>query len=81
MMKIEPVTLEQIPPEWIAERREIVVRDGFALRAALGPVGFTIEVKSLVTNQWMRLALPGNATEFAVEAERDAVLRALEGRD
>ena len=54
-------------------------RDGFALRAARGPRGYAIEIKSLVTNQWMHLALPGNATEFAEESVRDAVLKRLTG--
>jgi hypothetical protein len=79
MSRIEVVTVTQIPDEWITDRRTIVERDGFALRAARAQRGYAIEIKSLVTNQWMHLALPGNATEFAEESVRDAVLKRLTG--
>lgn len=77
MSTLAPVTPEQITPEWIAERREIVGRDGFALRA--GDRRATIEVKSLVTNEWCVLTLPGGAQEFASPYTRDAVLLELQG--
>lgn len=88
MIPIAPVTLAQLPEDWIAERREVVVREGYALRAGAGA---TIEIKSLTLtvqlavddplkrNQWLRLALPDNAPAFATDADRDAVLTALQG--
>lgn len=77
MSKIAPVTPDQISAEWLAERREIVARDGYALRA--GEHRATIEVKSLVTNEWCLLTLPGGALEFASPLTRDAVLLELQG--
>ncbi len=80
----DPITVEQITPEWIALRREVIVRDGYAVRA--GEVGvdlsgepFTIELKSLTTNQWGAIVLPGGAIAFTTAADRDAVLRKLQG--
>lgn len=73
------ISREQFTPEWIALVREIVVREGRALRAAVGPIGPTIEVKSLVTNEWHPLLLEGSVRAFATPDDRDAVLRALQG--
>ncbi len=72
-----PIALDQVTPQWIEERREIVVRDGFALRA--GAPRRTIEIKSLRTNEWCVLTLPGGAFEFVELADRDAVLARLQG--
>lgn len=69
-----PIYLDQISPEWIAERREVIRRDGYAVRAGEGN---TIELKSLTTNRWCVLTLPGGALAFAILLERDAVLHAL----
>lgn len=78
--------------EWIASRREIIARDGYALRAGAGARGHTIEIKSLTpheqlaaedplrTNVWCVLALPDGAREFAQRSERDAVLGRLQER-
>lgn len=66
-------SLADITPEWIAERREIIHRDGYAVRAGRG----TIEVKSLHTNEWLVLQLPHNARCFADDADRAAVLTQL----
>lgn len=75
-----PITCEALPPDWIAERRAFVARDGFALRGGTGRTGgFTIEVKSLVDNEWRVLELPDLARAFALERDRDSVLRALNG--
>lgn len=77
-----PATREQCSEEWIAVRREIILRVGYAVRAGEGGVDlagapYTIEVKSLTTNEWWRLMLPNDGTEFAHAAERDAVLQLL----
>lgn len=73
------ITLAEISAEWLAARREVIVRDGYALRA--GAAG-SIEIKSLTTNEWLRLALPGDTgavvSTFATVADRDAVLRQLQ---
>lgn len=71
------VTADQFTREWIAERREIVEREGYALRA--GPARLTIEVKSLITNEWCVLRLPGDLEDFAEALTRDAVLLELQG--
>lgn len=76
--------------EWIASRREIIARDGYAVRAGAGARGHTIEIKSLTphdllaaddplrTNVWCVLALPDGAREFAHACDRDAVLGRLQ---
>lgn len=82
-MKHPPVTAERCDAEWIETRREVIARDGYASRA--GEVGvdlagtpYTIEIKSLTTNEWGRLTLPGGSTEFTSATERDAVLTRLQ---
>lgn len=72
-----PISLDQVTPEWLAIRREIVVRGGYALRA--GTPRATIEIKSLVTNEWCVLTLPDGADEFASAAARGQVLARLTG--
>lgn len=80
MITPAPIALADLPPDWIAERRAIVAAHGYALRGGAGRAGgFTIEVKSLVDNEWRVLELPERAREFALEREREAVLRALNG--
>lgn len=69
-----PIAIDQITPEWIAERREIILREGRAVRAGAGN---RIEVKSLTDNRWYCLTLPGGALAFTLELERDAVVHAL----
>jgi len=71
-----PIGLEALTPEWLAERRAIIAREGVAVRAGAGP---WIELQSINTGEWLRLALPDRATVFASAAERDAALRALVG--
>lgn len=72
-----PITAASVPDEWISDVREILVRDGQAIRAGDGP---SIEAKSLRTNKWGRLMLPGSGTTFTDVAERDVVLAKLDGR-
>lgn len=86
MIAVPPVGLEEIAPEWIEERREIVAREGRALRPGRGA---SIEIKSLTPheqlaahdplwlNDWLLLALPGGATECRTPAERDTLLARL----
>lgn len=71
-----PATAAEIPPEWTDMIREIVQRDGAAIRAAgTSPV---IEVKSLRTNQWLPLMLPGGGLAFTNYDERNLVLRRIQ---
>ncbi len=73
---IPPVTADSIPPEWTEIVREIITRDGNAVRAsALSPI---IEVKSLTTNRWHSLSLPGGGTAFTSYGDRNAVLNAIQ---
>ena len=71
-----PITAADVSASWISTRREVIVRDGFALRG--GP-GCTIEIKSLTTNEWHWLTLPGGAIAFTTEGDRGAVLARLMG--
>jgi hypothetical protein len=78
MIAFIPVTFAELAPEWFAERREIVQRDGYALRGAPCAGGHTIEVKSLTTNEWQPLGWHAGALCFATAAERDAALGKLQ---
>lgn len=70
-----PLTASDVPPAWIALVREIIVREGRAVRGpADRPV---IEVKGLHDNSWRSLMLYSSATVFATTADRDAVLKQL----
>lgn len=85
-LKGTPITAADCDAEWIATRREIIARSGYAVRAR--GVG-SIEIKSLTpvehlashdrlrVNQWLPLMLPNEASCFATAAERDAVLQQL----
>lgn len=74
---IAPIARSQLPEGWIEERREVIQREGYALRAGAGA---TIEIKSLHTNEWLRLPLPDKAPAFTTEAERDGVMGELQGQ-
>jgi hypothetical protein len=76
MITAAPITRDQLPDGWIAERREVIARESYALRAGAGAC---IEIKSLTTNEWLRLALLDKATAFASETDRDVVLAQLQG--
>jgi hypothetical protein len=76
VITVAPIARDQLPEGWIEERREVIQREGYALRAGEGA---TIEIKSLTTNEWLRLALLDKATAFTTEAERDVVLELLTG--
>ena len=75
-MTTSTITAADLPPDWISARREIATRDGHALRAGRGN---TIEVQSINTGEWLTLQLPDNARNFATAADRDAVLRHIQG--
>ena len=70
--------LSDIPADWPATVREIVRRDGQAVRAGAGN---SIEVKSLNTNQWLCLQLPNGAKHFATPEARDAILGQILGEN
>lgn len=76
MKQVGPITIAEITPEWVALRREIIVRDGYAARAG---ESFSIELKSLTTNEWFVLTLTGGARSFTTAADRDVVLSQLQG--
>jgi len=71
------LALAALPATWPATVREIVQREGAAMRAGAGA---SIEVQSINTGEFMPLLLPGGAMEFATAAERDAVLAQIVGR-
>lgn len=74
----KPATADDVPAKWIAQVREIIQRDGQALRA--GFPACTIEAQNINHPEaWQPLNLPANTAVFATEADRDAVLRALWG--
>lgn len=92
--KGEPAIAAACDEAWIALRREIIEREGYALRAYTHTAGaqpvHRIELKSLRPieqlaahdplriNAWCVLALPNEATGFVSASERDAVLARLQ---
>lgn len=75
MIPVSPIRHAELPDGWIDDRRTVIRREGFAIRphAALP----RIEIKSLRTNEWLAVGLPGNAPGFASAQDRDLVLAAL----
>lgn len=72
MTKKATITADVVPDDWVAVVRELVQREGRALR---GPVDRpAIEVKSLTTNKWGPVMLFSSVMEFETIADRDAVL-------
>jgi hypothetical protein len=69
-----PMAATEIPPEWIELRREIIAREGCAVRPGHDA---TIEVQSINTGAFLALMLPGGGTRFVTRADRDAILTAL----
>lgn len=67
----------EVSADWIARRREMIAREGVAVRAGTCKAGFTIESKSQRTNEWHPLGWLGGAICFATSAERDEVLAGL----
>lgn len=75
--KAPPVALASLPDDWIETVREIVRRDGVAVRAGFGAC---IEVQSINTGEFYPLLLPGGGVAFASAGERDEALARIEGR-
>lgn len=66
------ITADVVPDEWIVVVRELIQREGRALR---GPVDRpTIEVKSLRNNSWGPVMLFSSAMAFETIADRDVIL-------
>ncbi|MDF3059398.1 MAG: hypothetical protein K0R17_3613 [Rariglobus sp.] len=63
-------------PEWTEYMRELIQREGRAVRAATG--NNTIEAKSLTENDWFSLPLPNGEPHFATTAERDQALTRIQ---
>jgi hypothetical protein len=80
--RLPPVTAEDCHdldgnPGWASRVKSAVALNGEALRA--NPVDLSIEAKSLRTNVWQPIMLPGNGTRFATEADLKAVLAMVVG--
>ena len=74
-----PAASADISPEWIAQVRAIIERDGHAVRAA--EAEFTIEVQNINQPEiWQPLNLQTNTHHFTTAQDRDAVLKLLVGR-
>lgn len=76
---IPPARAEDLTAAWIVQVREVIARDGHALRG--GFPAFTIEVQnSNHPEVWQPLNLQTNTALFATENDRDLVLDRLTGR-
>lgn len=74
--KHAPVRAADLSPEWLAERRAIVLRDGHAIRA--GATAMTIEIQCInQPDRWLALGIDGRPLIFTDWVERDAVLEQL----
>lgn len=77
MTEKHTLAASEVPPEWCAVVREIVQREGRAMR---GPADrAVIESRCLRTNVWRPLLLFSSATHFTTIADRDAVLKQITG--
>jgi len=65
-------TESDFTPEWIANVRGVIQRDGHKLRA-----GFPACIDVLGPNGWQPLNLPTNGIEFTGKRDRDVILRKL----
>ncbi len=75
---IPPVGAEAITEEWSDMVREIVRRDGNAVRGSgAEPI---IEIKSLTTNHWHPLGLPGGGTTFVTYDDRNVILHRIQAK-
>lgn len=73
--RAKPITADEIPPAWLHQVREVVVREKHKLRAGFPAC---IDVLSSM-GTWMPLQLPSNGIEFVGRRDRDAVLDMLLG--
>lgn len=71
-----PITAAEVPPKWLHQVREVVVRDGHKLRA-----GFPACIDIHGPNGWQPLQLPSNGIEFVGKRDRDQVLAWLTGAE
>jgi hypothetical protein len=69
-----PIAFADVPDSWLADVRGILERDGQPVRAGASN---DIEVKSLTSNRWGRLMLPGSGFEFVSAEDRDKILARL----
>ena len=77
-INIPPATAADLPPWWLAQVREVVVRDGHALRAGFPDI--TIEVQNINRPEvWQPLNLQTNTPHFATDRDRDTILAILTG--
>lgn len=73
---VQPSRAADLTPEWIAQVREIIRRDGHAIRA--GQHAHTIEVQHPNRPEvWQPLNLQTNTSLFATAEDRDAVINQL----
>lgn len=75
--KVSPARLADFTPAWLHMRREIVLRDGHAIRVSHSTKG--IEVQAINTGTWHPLTLPGGTTQFDSSDDLIAVFRMLTG--
>lgn len=75
---IKPSLASEIPLTWIAQVREVILRDGCVIRAGFPTP--TIEVQNINHPEtWQPLNLSTNTCVFATEQDRDQVLKMLTG--
>ena len=71
---LPPIAYAELPAEWVDERREVIAREGYALREGSA---FSVEIKSLTNNRWLTLPLPGKASGFTDAQQLALALAAL----
>lgn len=71
--KKSPVFAADIKPEWVAQVRETIVRDGHKIRR--GPDS-SIEVSG-TGGGWYLLNLPGETSYFVNKSDRDEIFEKL----
>lgn len=69
-----PLSATDLPPKWLHQVREVIVRDGHKLRA-----GFPACIEVRGPKDWQPLNLPNNGIEFTGRRDRDTVLAWLNG--
>ena len=78
-VNIVPASAADIRPEWIAQVREVIRREGYAVRGSVSAL--VIEIQSINQPEtWYALNLPTNSTLFATAQDRDQVLEQLLGQ-
>lgn len=74
---IAGVTAAEVSPQWIDMIQEMIERTGMRQARALGDL--QIELKSLSDNRWRPLMIETSRMAFATKADRDEVLRKING--